>query len=131
PLAEVAASASSITTVTDLRSQAFLQVPSLTGLGLTATAEELNRALAGVTTDVTAANLGSLTAGPDSSADTLHRHVRSYQAVAGTAGFSLINDHSDPAANIALQFSLPQRLPDDTLLLVDPATGFLQQRYLG
>jgi len=131
PLAEVVTDADGIVTLTDLRGEAFLQSPSAALLGLTATPEEINRALAGASDDVTAAALGALTAGGDALADALHSHsVFSYDADA-LATLLLVNNHGGPDADVALRFSLPQHLLDDTTLQVSRATGFLRQSFDG
>ena len=129
PLAEVVAGSAAIQSLTDLRGEALIATPSLAALNLTATADEVNQALAGISGNVTAGFLSQLTAGADTGADILHRHVQSYQDVDGLASFLLINDSADAAANIALKFSLPQHLFTDTLLKVNTTTGFLQQQF--
>jgi hypothetical protein len=131
PLASITTSAGLITQITDLRGQALWHIPTLASLGLSVTALEIDQALAGVSSSVTAAALDRLTAGLDSNADADHTHHRSFHDTAGEAGFAIVNDNGDPAASAVLRFDLPNLLPDVTELLVDTATGFLQQRYQG
>ena len=131
PLAQVTTDGSTITSLTDLRGEAFLYSPALASLGLTATPEEINRALAGAAESVTAGALGRLTGGGGSTADSDHRHLQSAQDVAGQAYFSIVNISADPAANIVLAWSLPNRLLDAPTLAPNLANGFLQQAYDG
>lgn len=129
PLAEVVAGASVITGITDLRGEAFLQIPDLGSMGLAATATEINQALAGVDATVNAAALNRLTNGPGSTADTEHRHLQVFQDQNGDAFFTLINNSGGGSANVALLLSLPNRLADDTWLMPNTANGFLSQRF--
>ena len=131
PLAEVTVGTGAIQTITDRRGEAFLATPALHALNIDADASQINQALDGISANVTASALSTLTAGGLSTADALHRHLGVYQTVAGEAAFELINDHGDAAANVAAKFSLPQSFPTDTFLLVNKANGFLQQRYDG
>ena len=131
PLAEVVAGASVIESITDLRGEAFLGVPDLETLNINASASEINQALDGISEHVTAWALSYMTGGGLNSADSLHRHLRTYQVVDGEAKYELINDSADADANMALEFSLLQRLPADTSLLINLDNGFFQQRYDG
>jgi hypothetical protein len=131
PLAAAVAGASSITSLTDLRGEAFLLVPDLATLGVTVTAERLSAALAGTNPTVVAAALNLLTAGPLSTADNHHRHLQVAQQANAETYFTLTNDHAGANASVALVLSLPQRLPDDLVLAPNLATGFLSQRYQG
>ncbi|HEX7009980.1 MAG TPA: hypothetical protein VF184_08360 [Phycisphaeraceae bacterium] len=131
PLAQVTAGDSAIESITDLRGEAMLAPASLAMLGLTATAEQINQALEGISADVDALALNFLCGGPSSKADGLHGHTQFYQDLDGQAHLVLINNSSDPAANMALALSLPAVLPFDSILRVNKATGFLQQEYAG
>ncbi len=130
PLAEVTTDAGAITQVTDLRGEAFLAVPDLAMLGLSSTVAEIDQALAGIGATVDAAALNALTGGPTSDADTEHRHVRMFSDEDAETEFRLVNDNGGASANVALKFDLPSLLPGTTALLLDTATGYLQQRYL-
>jgi hypothetical protein len=129
PLATVTSDAEAVETVTDRRGEAYLQLPRLATLGVTAPPETVNQVLDGVSEDVTALALNFLCGGSDSGADSLHRHTHISQSVAGDAWFVLANSSSHSAANMALRLSLPELLPQDSELLVDTRNGFLQQRY--
>lgn len=131
PLAVVTSDAVTITAIEDLRGEAFLHVPDLASLGVTATVERVNAALTGTEPSVSAAALNALTAGITSTADIHHRHLESRQHEPGEAYFILSNtsDHAD--ASIALVLSLPELLPDDLTLAPDKTHGFLTQRYNG
>lgn len=131
PLAEATTDADHVTSLTDLRGEAMLQAQTAALAGITASAEEINRALDGAGTTVTAAHLDTLTAGAASTADTLHRHLDTAQTVDGEAAVRLTNLSAHADATVALDFSLPNVLADATHLNVDRATGFLQQRHLG
>ena len=131
PLAEAITDSDNITSLTDLRGESFLQAQSAALAGITATSSEINQALAGIDASVTANNLSALTAGPTSTADSLHRHVSTVQDVDGPAGVTFANFSNDATAGISLVLSLPSVMPDITQLSVDRATGFLQQSYLG
>ncbi|MEX0745368.1 MAG: hypothetical protein WD118_07170 [Phycisphaeraceae bacterium] len=127
-LARVITSASTIDSITDLRGEAMLASPSPSTLGLTATADEINRALDGASSDVTAGALNFLCAGPTSPADIFHRHEQMYNDVAGEAAFRLINPNSSEQANVALRFSLTAHTSGDTRIELDRETGWLRQR---
>lgn len=129
PLAEAVTDATAITSLTDLRGEAFLQAPSAAVLGLTATAGEINQALDGINPSVTDLALNTLTAGPAQAADSFHTHTILVQDLAGLASFTLANDSDDPAADLSLRFSLPELLPYDTLLKANPSHHFLEQTY--
>lgn len=131
PLAEVVSGSSSIGEITDLRGEAFLFVANLVSLGITASGAEINQALDGIQGTVDAEALNRLTAGPESTADSEHRHLQMYQDADGEVFFSLINNSGGTGANVALVFSLPNKLPDDTVLVVNRENGFLSQRYNG
>ena len=131
PLASVTADSGAITEIEDRRGEAFLQTTATSQLGLTATAEEINRALDGINLAVTAANLNTLNLGATSLADNLHTHATSVQNFAGEAAFTASNDSSDFAANVAIKLSLPSLLPADTLLRINRSTGFLEQSFAG
>lgn len=131
PLAAVTTDAGAITTIEDLRGEALWAAPDLQALGITATAQEIEQALSGIGAGVTAAALTRLTAGIDSNADPDHTHTRSYANVAGMYGFWIVNDSADPSARVLLAFDMPNALPDVTMLMVDMASGYLQQTYLG
>jgi len=104
-------------------------VPDLLQLGVTAARDDVNRALDGIAASVDAAALSRLTAGAESVANDDHQHTQVTADAPEEAELRLRNASADPAANIALHFDLPNRLPLLTSLLVDPDTGFLQQRY--
>jgi len=131
PLAVVMSDATTIAAIEDLRGEAFLHVPDLASLGVNATVERINAALAGTEPSVSAAALNAMTAGVLSTADIYHRHLESRQHEAGEAYFILSNtsDHADAA--IALVLSLPEHLPDDLTLAPDKTHGYLTQRYNG
>lgn len=131
PLATVVADATRITAIVDLRGQAFLHVPSLAAMGVSATAARINAALADADDSVTAAALATLTASADSNADALHTHTRLTHTIDGESLVTLANDSHDLDANIALAFSTPNRSGDDVALLPDPTDGLLTQRIAG
>ncbi len=131
PLAEVVADATAITGVDDRRGEAFLQVTDLGMLGISSTAVEIDQVINGVAGTVDSAALNTLTGGPLSTADSEHRHVQVMQGVDGEAYFSLINNDVGASANMGLVLSLPGRLADDTVLIVDPGSGYLTQRFDG
>jgi hypothetical protein len=74
PLASVTSEAGQIMEVVDLRGETFLAVPDTALIGLTATAAEINQALAGINPTVDAAALNVLTGGAGSAADNEHHH---------------------------------------------------------
>ncbi|MEM9914544.1 MAG: hypothetical protein AAF911_06265 [Planctomycetota bacterium] len=129
PLAEVVADSSGITALIDLRGEAFLQAPNVAILGLTATASEINQALDGIASSVTPVALNKLTAGPLDAGDVFHTHINLIQEIAGEARFTLANDSTDASADVSLHFSLPERLPFDTVLKPSADHHFLQQNY--
>lgn len=129
PLAVVTTDATSITAIDDRRGEAFLHSITPGVPGLTATVDEINRALDGIDPVVTANTLNVLAGGPTSLADNAHTHTRSVQMVAAEAEFLVTNVSADAAAGLRLALSLPSILPYDTHLAVDTTNGFLQQRY--
>jgi len=131
PLAEATTDADRVTSLTDLRGEAMLQAQTAALAGITASAEEINRALDGAGATVSATHLDTLTAGATSTADTLHRHLNTAQTVDGEAAVRLTNLSAHADATVALDFSLPNILADATHLNVDRTTGSLQQRHLG
>lgn len=131
PLARITADSGAITEIEDRRGEAFLQTTGTSQLGLTATAEEINRALDGITLAVTAGNLNQLVAGALSHADSLHGHTLSSQEVAGEANFRITNGSSDASANAALRLAVPQLLPFDTVLSIDKSNGYFLQSFAG
>lgn len=131
PLAEVITDADSVTQLTDLRGEALLQAQSAALAGISAAASEINQALDGISSDVTAANLSILTGGSQSNADSQHRHLSTNMDVDGPAVITFSNASADAAAGVALDFSMPSVLPDACRLEIDRSTGFLRQAYLG
>lgn len=131
PLAEAVADSESITQLTDLRGESLLQAQTAALAGITATTQEINDALDGVGSGVTAANLTTLTEGWDSTADGLHRHLLTSQDVDSPASFIFANLSGHASASVQLEFYLPSAMPDTTRLAVDRTTGYLTQTYLG
>ena len=129
PLAEIATDAESVTLLTDLRGEALLQAPPAALSGVTASADEINLALDGAASTVTADHLGTLTAGPLTDADNLHRHLSTSQNVDGAATVMFANFSSHASATMQLSFSMPTAMPDPTLLTLDRDTGYLKQSY--
>ncbi len=129
PLAVVETGSAAITGITDLRGEVFLAAPSLAALNLTVDADTINAALDGANASVTAAALNALTAGQTSTADARHRHLQVYQDADEEVYFRLYNFNDGPDTNVALVFSLPDVLLDDTVLLPNRGNGFLSQRY--
>lgn len=129
PLAKVTAGAGAIEAIEDLRGEALLRAVSMAGLGVTASPAEVSQALDGIDEGVTAASLSTLCNGGDASG--YHQHTMFWQEVAGVARTSLVNASSDPSAGVALQLGLYGRLPADSVLEVNPETGFLRQDYDG
>lgn len=127
PLAKVTAGAAEITEILDLRSETLFAVPSLPTLGVTATAAEVSRALSGTASHVDAAALNVLTAGPHSTADSEHRHVRLEQDANAQALYTLANISAGENAGVAIRMSLPSRPAGDTLLRMHPESGHLTQ----
>lgn len=130
-LAEVIAAGGLITDVIDRRAQAMLLSPDAESIGLSAGSAAINRALDGADETVTAAALNTLTAGPQSTADTLHRHLQALTDQDARTGFDLVNENDGGDANIALRWSLPAILASDVELFPSRATGQLRQRYAG
>jgi len=131
PLAEIVTGVAGIDSITDLRSEAYLNVPGLTSMGIAATATEINQAVAGIGVTVDVDALNRLTTGPGSTADSEHRHLQVFQDQDSESFFTLINNNSGVNTNAALVVSLPNKLPNDTLLLPNLDNGFLSQRYGG
>lgn len=131
PLAEVVTEGATIAAVIDRRGEAYLHVPSAAALGLTATVDRINAALAGTAESVDADALNRLTAGATSTADSEHRHLHVTQYVDDEAAFTLFNGSSGAAANAALAFNVPQRFSGPITLSPDPLNGFIRQRYGG
>jgi len=129
PLAQITTGASTITEVSDLRGETFLQAGNPQALGLTATADEINQALNGISANVTAAKLSALTGGSLSIADAHHGHNTFVYDTDATAYFNLINDNTGTNTNIAVRLSLPEHLGFDTALSVNKTNGLLQQTY--
>jgi len=131
PLAAVTADGNAITDITDHRGESFLHAADLASLGLAATRNEIDQALAGINASVDAAALNTLTAGPLNSADTEHRHLQVAQDDDSEVLFTLINDNTGGSANVGLAFLLPGVLADGTVLAPDRNHGFLRQSYDG
>ena len=129
PLAQVTTAADSISTLTDLRGEAFLQAANTAQLGLTATAAEINRALDGINDSVDAFALNILTAGDVIPADVFHTHHVLQRDSAGTATFTLRNDSDSDQANVRLQLSVPHRADHPTWLSLNPEHHYLDQTY--
>lgn len=127
PLAQVTCASGAITEIIDLRGQAYLVAPSLEWLAVTATAAQINQALAGIGSTVTASNLTALTQSPSAFADALHTHTQVLTDADAQTELRLINSNDGDSANIALIFDLPNRLAEVTRLLPDPETGWLWQ----
>lgn len=128
PLAEIVTASGAITSITDLRGEAYLGISNLAELGVSATPVEIDQALDGVSANVTAAALNLLMAGPSSSADFAHRHEQMSTDLDAETGFLLANENAGDDANVALRFDLSAKLPAVTSLLPDSATGWLTQR---
>lgn len=131
PLAQAVTDSDALTQLTDLRGEAMLQAQTAALAGITADADAINQALDGVSSDVTAAALSTLTAGALSTADSYHRHLSTGMNIDGPAAASFINLSADAAAQIGLTLSLPSVMPDATTLQVDRATGYFTQIHLG
>jgi hypothetical protein len=129
PLAELTTDSNTIQTLTDRRGEAYLQIPSLATLGITAQAGEINQALAGINSSVDAASLNILTGGSDQDANYQHRHTLIEQQIDGEAQFALNNTSFDSAANMILALGAPAHLMHYAELLPNTNTGFLRQRY--
>lgn len=129
PLAIITADAGQITQIDDRRGSTFLARPSLAAMGVAVTVDQLNQALAGISQNVTAAALEALTAGDSTQADNYHQHQQRSTNEDAVSAFSLVNASPGGAANVALDFYLPARLPHVTRLSPDPATGYLRQGY--
>ena len=130
-LAEVLTGSDAVASITDLRGESFLQAQSAALAGITASTDEINTALDGVSQNVTAANFSTLTDGSASNASNLHHHLETSLQVDGEAAVTISNTSSHANATVVLDFNLPAVLPDATHLLVNRATGFLTQRHLG
>lgn len=128
PLAKIIAGPTAIESITDLRGEAMLSAASAATMGITASADEINRALDGASEDVTAIALSFLCAGPTSTVDALHRHEQMLIDTDAEAGFRLINPNSGDQAAVALRFALPGHFSGDTRLEMDRDTGWLRQR---
>ncbi|MEM6391197.1 MAG: hypothetical protein AAF797_00185 [Planctomycetota bacterium] len=126
-LASVTTDEQAITQLHDLRGESLYQTPSATLLGLTATPEEINRALTGISPSVDAAALDLLTGGSNQAADSLHQHLTTTQSVDGRASIVMANFSFDPTASVALEFSLPLLQMSPTYLELGPDQTHLQQ----
>lgn len=131
PLAEVTAAAGSITSITDLRGELMWGVPDLTLLGVSASAGEISQALDGINGSVIAAALNTLTGGPQSTADELHRHLQITADDDSAVTFTLLNSSSGSAANMAIRFDVPNQLGGPVDLYPHIEHGYLMQSYLG
>ena len=129
PLARVTTHDTAVQTIEDRRGEAFLQAPSPALLGLTASADEINRALDGIADSVDALALTALTAGPDFPADTLHTHHLLSRDSTGTATFFLRNNSTSDQANLELQFAVPNRFDHPTWLRLNPDHHYFDQVY--
>lgn len=132
PLAQVVADQTSITSITDRRGEAMLQAPSPDMLGLSASVDEINQALDGISAQVSALALTFLCAGSSSVADSLHTHRQFVQNIDDEASLKLQNTSTDVAASAAVRLSLSgHHAASDTRLLVDASSGFVQQSFDG
>lgn len=131
PLAEVLTDNDSITQLTDLRGEAILQAQTAALAGITATSGEINQAMDGIASSVTAANLSTLTGGALSTADAHHRHLSTGQDVDGPATIAFTNLSMHASATIGIEFALPLVMPDVTRLEIDRTNGYLTQKHLG
>ena len=131
PLAKVNSGATTIMQVVDLRGETMLGLPSLESMGLTASAHEVNQALAGASVSVTAAALGRVTGGPGVNADVDHRHQAFLYDEDGETGLVLANQSDDAQSNVALVFSRPWFMTDGLVLQPDANVHWLTQRYEG
>jgi len=131
PLAEVVTAAGAITSITDWRGEAFLNVANLAMLGVASSAGAIDQVIDGVNPTVTAAALNALTGGPGSNADAAHRHEQMVTDADSETGFVLTNDNAGDDANVALRFYLSSKLANVTSLLPDPTSGWLRQRIAG
>ena len=129
PLAQVTTTDTTIAAISDRRGEAFLQAPSTALLGLTATADEINRVLDGVAESVDAFALSALTAGNQIPADTLHTHHLLNRDSTGTATFFLRNNSPADQANVELQFAVPQRFDHPTWLRLNAQHHYFDQVY--
>ena len=127
PLAIVLSSENDIESIIDLRGQTLLQTPSLGALGILATADEMNQLIHGISSDVNAAALNVLLGGPESTVDSLHRHLQIYQDMPGQASFTLVNNSDQPQAGIGVNFVMPQCPAGDCRIQLNTQNGFLQQ----
>ncbi|MEQ9454374.1 MAG: hypothetical protein RLN76_07260 [Phycisphaeraceae bacterium] len=130
-LAEVDASGGAITEVRDLRGETFLAGLDIADLGLTATAAEIDRVLAGTSVDVTSGALGLLCGGTTSPGDNLHTHGQSLASVDGETAFTVRNVSTGASAGAAIGWSVPEHLASATLLRVLPDDGWLEQQVGG
>lgn len=128
PLARVMTDASSIISMVDLRGEAFLAAPPAGIEGLETTTTEIDQALQGIESSVTASALNALTDG--STLQSLHYHDRFVWDSANAAWLTLLNLGA-AGANIGLRFDLLNLLPAATEFSVDTANGFLTQAYGG
>lgn len=131
PIAEVVAGPVTIETLTDLRGETLLAMPDGEALGITASVDAINRALDGVSENVTAFALGALCDGPASVANALHTHTQLVFDTPTEADLLVHNVSSHPDAGLAIALGLPEHLSDAGYLALNRETGFLQQRYLG
>ncbi|MEX2672514.1 MAG: hypothetical protein WD294_10430 [Phycisphaeraceae bacterium] len=129
PLAQVESAAGAITTITDLRGEAFLAAWNLAMLGVQASTETVNAVLGEVEPTVTSAALNTLTAGSDSLADAHHQHSQYGRDSDFMEQFILANQNDGTDANMALAFSLPGRLAYPTRLFADAGAGWLKQQH--
>jgi hypothetical protein len=131
PLAEVVASSGQISQINDRRGEVLFGVMSPGLIGLTATVDEINQALDGISATVDPMRLNLLTGGPGSNADLCHHHRQLTLSEDAQVDFKVQNSNSGSAANAAVCLALPNVFQHNAVLKRDLDTGWLAQEVNG
>lgn len=131
PLAEVVASSGQISQINDRRGEVLFGVMSPGLIGLTATVDEINQALDGISATVDPMRLNLLTGGPGSNADLCHHHRQLTLSEDAQVDLKVQNSNSGSAANAAVCLALPNVFQHNAVLKRDLDTGWLAQEVNG
>lgn len=131
PLAKVVTLGGGISELEDLRGEVFLNTTGLVGLGLSATAEEINQALEGINGSVTASALNNITGGSSSIADNEHTHREMNSDANSDVSYTLENISTLSDAAVSVQFSLPGHQLDQPRIGLIADSEFIHQVHSG
>lgn len=131
PLAKIVTLGGSISELEDLRGDVFLNTTGLGGLGLSATAEEINQALAGISGSVTASTLDQITGGSSSVADNEHTHRKMNSDANSEVSYTFENSNSMSSAAVGAQFSLPGHQLDQPRIVLTADSDYIHQVHSG